>query len=118
MDMTPIVTSRLGAKGATLAYADRTIVDRIDVTKREWGEDRTVYCRSMLALRRMSEVESAQKEGCRQAAEAKRPLAGCTRRALARFSSQVAELEQVREVNERKLKRKWSPRLYAQIRCE
>jgi iron complex transport system ATP-binding protein len=31
MDMTPIVTSRLGAKGATLAYADRTIVDQIDV---------------------------------------------------------------------------------------
>ena len=31
MDMTPIVTSRLGARNATLAYADRTIVDKIDV---------------------------------------------------------------------------------------
>jgi iron complex transport system ATP-binding protein len=32
MEMSPIVTSRLGAKGATLAYADRTIVDKIDVS--------------------------------------------------------------------------------------
>ena len=31
MEMSPIVTSRLGARGATLSYGDRTIVDGIDV---------------------------------------------------------------------------------------
>ena len=31
MEMSPIVTSRLGASGATLSYGDRTIVDGIDV---------------------------------------------------------------------------------------
>jgi len=31
MEMSPIVISRLGAKSATLAYSDRTIVDKIDV---------------------------------------------------------------------------------------
>jgi hypothetical protein len=120
---TPAISPAVArARLAELAAADRLRLEaaraRAPQLQAEWTGDRTTYCRSMLALRRMTEIESAQREGCKAQAPEGKPMPSCTRAALARFSSQVRELEQVRTLNERKLKEKWSPRLYAQISCD
>jgi hypothetical protein len=101
----------LRQKFVEIAQADREKVEKaralVPELKPEWEHDTQVYCRATVAMRRLAELQEVQRRGC----------PSCAKGAISKFQAQIDQLEQIRDLNERKLKLKWGELLSARVRC-
>jgi hypothetical protein len=84
--------------------------------KRAFDEDVHTYCRSIEVFNRLSLTEAARAAACKNPSP--QYTQGCRPDSTDAFRKEIADLTEVKKINDRKLQSKWGGGLYGRIHCE